>query len=121
MMRWWAYFCRSRLRDFPYRWRAILGTFVEMVRMFRKGNHTFTEKTLQIALPAGKSNRRSAAILCRLLSFYSPVGPNGQVAYLACLLWPRAFVPCRSAEPRDNGAEVRRRREHHPRPRSPVH
>jgi len=37
--------------------------------MFRKGSHAFTEKTLQIALPAGKSNWRSAAILCRLLSF----------------------------------------------------
>ena len=47
----------------------ILGTCVTMVRMFRKGNHTFTEKTLQISLAAGKSNWRSAAILFRLLSF----------------------------------------------------
>jgi hypothetical protein len=34
-----GYFCRSQFQVFPCCWRTILGTCVEMVRMFRKGSH----------------------------------------------------------------------------------
>ena len=88
--------------------------------MFRKGNHTFTEKNVTDFIGCWQVELAKRSHPVPAFIGYNPVGP-GQVAHLACRLWPRTFVPCRSAGRRDNDTEVRRRGEHQPSSRSPVH